>query len=98
MKNTYKKPLKILILTDKLSLGGAETHILTLCSGLEALGHSVTVISSGGALENTVRHKKIDIEIYQIYFRNKSIRHTNIIFLFFKFNKNKRRMQYQYSI
>ena len=61
MKNTYKKPLKILILTDKLSLGGAETHILTLCSGLEALGHSVTVISSGGTLENTVRHKKIDI-------------------------------------
>ena len=42
--------MKILMLTDKMELGGAETHILTLCSSLIRRGHSVTVVSSGGTL------------------------------------------------
>ena len=61
MKNLNEKALKILLLTDILDVGGAETHILTLASGLAALGHSVTVVSSGGRLEKAVRHKKINL-------------------------------------
>ena len=58
MKN---KGLKILLLTDKLSLGGAETHILTLYRSLTELGHSVTVASSGGLLSKNVNHVRIDL-------------------------------------
>lgn len=58
MKN---KALKILLLTDKLSLGGAETHILTLYRSLTELGHSVTVASSGGLLSKNVNHVRIDL-------------------------------------
>lgn len=61
MEKFYKKPLKILILTDRLTLGGAETHILTLAECLEARGHSVTVASSGGALASAVKHEKINL-------------------------------------
>jgi polysaccharide pyruvyl transferase CsaB len=64
MENLNKKPLKILMLTDKLSIGGAETHILTLVRGLSAVGHSVTVVSSGGALEALVAHKKINVSTH----------------------------------
>ena len=59
MKNVKK--LKILLLTDRLSFGGAETHLLSLYSSLTSLGHSVTVASCGGELENEVRHEKIDL-------------------------------------
>ena len=58
MKN---KGLKILLLTDKLSLGGAETHILTLYRSLTELGHSVTVASSGGSLSKNINHIRIDL-------------------------------------
>ena len=40
--------MKILLLTDKLDVGGAETHLLSLASELSRAGHSVTAISSGG--------------------------------------------------
>ena len=40
----------MLLLTDRLEHGGAETHILTLAQALQAKGLSVTVASSGGAL------------------------------------------------
>lgn len=43
--------MKILLLIDALSPGGAETHVLTLANALIARGHSVTVLSDGGALE-----------------------------------------------
>ena len=42
--------MKILLLTDKMDMGGAETHVLTLARGLRRLGHRVAVASSGGAL------------------------------------------------
>lgn len=58
MKN---KALKILLLTDKLSLGGAETHILTLYRALCSLGHSVTVVSNGGALAKNINHRRINL-------------------------------------
>ena len=55
------KKLKILLLTDRLSIGGAETHIVSLYRSLTDLGHSVTVVSSGGELSFGVRHVKIDL-------------------------------------
>ena len=77
MKNNTenKKRLKILLLTDRLSLGGAETHVISLYHLLTSLGHSVTVVSSGGALADGIRHVSIDlcsrspIKIIRGYFR-----------------------------
>ena len=56
--------MKILLLIDSLSVGGAETHVYDLARELKALGHSVTVASAGGELARRickcgVRHIKI---------------------------------------
>lgn len=40
--------MKILILTDKLGIGGAETHIAQLAEGLAKRGNEVLVASRGG--------------------------------------------------
>ncbi len=40
--------MKILILTDRLDVGGAETHIALLARALAVAGHEVCVASSGG--------------------------------------------------
>lgn len=40
--------MRILILTDSMDAGGAETHILTLAKGLSEIGHTVIVSSGGG--------------------------------------------------
>lgn len=45
-----EKKMKILICTTRMSIGGAETHVLTLASELVRRGNSVTVISAGGEL------------------------------------------------
>lgn len=42
--------MKILLLTDKMHSGGAETHILTLAAELKKRGHTPVVASSGGSL------------------------------------------------
>lgn len=42
--------MKILLLTDKMDMGGAETHLLSLAASLKKSGHSVTLVSSGGGL------------------------------------------------
>ena len=55
------KKLKILLLTDRLSLGGAETHIASLYRELTLRGHYVVVVSSGGSLAKTMQHVKIDL-------------------------------------
>ena len=43
--------MKILICTDALGYGGAETHVLALAGELDAMGHSVTVAAPHGELE-----------------------------------------------
>ncbi|MBR0443003.1 MAG: glycosyltransferase [Clostridia bacterium] len=43
--------MKILLLIDALDIGGAETHVITLAKGLNESGHEVSVLSSGGDLE-----------------------------------------------
>ena len=40
--------MKILMLTNGMEIGGAETHILELSTELIRMGHEVTVASSGG--------------------------------------------------
>lgn len=59
MKNTKK--LKILLLTDRLSLGGAETHLVSLYRELTLRGHYVVLASSGGSLSKDLRHVTLDL-------------------------------------
>lgn len=40
--------MKILMLTSRMDIGGAESHIYTLCTELTRLGHKVFCASSGG--------------------------------------------------
>ena len=40
--------MRILMLCDSMGIGGAETHVLTLCRALTERGHSVTLLSGGG--------------------------------------------------
>lgn len=40
--------MKILMLTNGMEIGGAETHILELATELTRMGHEITVASSGG--------------------------------------------------
>ena len=55
------KKLKILLLTDSLELGGAQTHILSLYNSLKEAGHSVTVVSQGGILAKNINHRQINL-------------------------------------
>ena len=51
--------MKILLLTDRLDRGGAETHIVTLSAAIKRLGHSLLVVSSGGALKSELLRQGI---------------------------------------
>ncbi|MBQ9131675.1 MAG: polysaccharide pyruvyl transferase family protein [Clostridia bacterium] len=51
--------MKILLLTDRMENGGAETHIAQLARGLRALGASVTLLSAGGALADALEQEGI---------------------------------------
>ena len=42
--------MKILMLIDSLEVGGAETHLCSLCAQLKKEGHSIIVASSGGKM------------------------------------------------
>ena len=42
--------MKILLLTDQMDTGGAETHLFCLAEGLAALGAEVWLLSAGGRL------------------------------------------------
>ena len=58
--------MRILLLTDNMDAGGAETHILTLTKGFIERGHTVFIASRGGraarkAKKLGVHHAKIDL-------------------------------------
>ena len=55
------KKLKILLLTDTMDVGGAQTHVLSLYHTLTEAGHAVTVISRGGELSKNINHKQINL-------------------------------------
>ena len=42
---------RILLVTNAMRTGGAETHILALAKGLASLGYFVAIVSSGGAMQ-----------------------------------------------
>ncbi len=46
--------MKILMLTEAMGRGGAETHVLTLASQLVRSGHTVCVASGGGVLADAL--------------------------------------------
>ncbi len=58
--------MKLLFLTSRMGLGGAETHILGLATALVRQGHEVTVASAGGrlaeALPPVVRHHRLPLD------------------------------------
>lgn len=47
--------MKILIATDSMDIGGAETHVFTLVNELRKKGYRITLISSGGAYEKILK-------------------------------------------
>ena len=47
--------MKILLLTDRMETGGAETHISNLAHGLRSLGHEVWLLSAGGSLADQLK-------------------------------------------
>lgn len=51
--------MKILMLTDSMENGGAETHVYELSRSLCRLGHRVTVLSRGGAMAEKLRAEGI---------------------------------------
>ena len=51
--------MKILILTDRLDIGGAETHIAQLAEALFDRGEEIVVASSGGAVADRLEKKGI---------------------------------------
>lgn len=53
--------MKILLLTDRLDSGGAETHIETLAAGLAAHGHAVTVLCCGGRIADRLERSGIPV-------------------------------------
>lgn len=51
--------MKILMLTNAMEAGGAETHVLTLACGLCARGHEVVVASSGGRMVTDLQKRGV---------------------------------------
>ncbi len=51
--------MKILVLTDKMDIGGAETHIYTLICEIMKRGDSVTLISAGGAYADKLQNQGV---------------------------------------
>ena len=52
--------MKILLLTDRMDAGGAETHVAQLARGLRAAELKVTLISQGGRLANRLAAEGIE--------------------------------------
>lgn len=48
--------MKILLVIDRLGIGGAESHLLQLAEGLVRLGDEVVIASGGGALADSLRN------------------------------------------
>lgn len=53
--------MKILIITDSLDVGGAETHIKTLALSLRELGCDIVIASKGGEIADKLKKHKITV-------------------------------------
>ena len=66
--------MNILMLTDRMESGGAETHVEALASGLSARGHRVAVLSGGGRIadgleENGVKQYRYEWAVDWFHWR-----------------------------
>lgn len=62
--------MNLLLLLSSLERGGAETHLLTLATALSRRGHSITVVSSGGALVEELRKENIEHRTLPLHSRS----------------------------
>lgn len=62
--------MKILLLTDRMETGGAETHIAELSLGLLRLGAEVTLCSGGGAMADALSQRGINTLQMPLYRRD----------------------------
>lgn len=51
--------MKILLITDRMETGGAETHVAQLAMGLWRMGEDVTLLSGGGRLADALEKQGI---------------------------------------
>ena len=52
--------MKVLLLTDRMDVGGAETHVAQLARGLSALGVGVALLSGGGRLSERLQEEGVE--------------------------------------
>ena len=62
--------MKVLLLTDHMDAGGAETHIAHLALGLQAAGVDVTLASCGGRLARALEKQGIPQRVLGLSGRN----------------------------
>ncbi len=62
--------MKVLLLTDRMVAGGAETHLFQLACGLQRLGVDVTLLSGGGAMADEL--EQLGIPQIRLPFHNRS--------------------------
>ena len=62
--------MRILLLADGMSSGGAETHVETLALGLASLGHAVSLFSEGGLVADRLAQSGIPCRDYRSVGRN----------------------------
>lgn len=53
--------MKVLLLTDRMDIGGAETHVLTLMGELIKMGCELTLLTSGGVYMNELSRMPVSI-------------------------------------
>ena len=51
--------MKILMATNGLDIGGAETHVVELAKELKRRGHEIVVVSNGGVYVKELEHSGI---------------------------------------
>lgn len=54
--------MKILMLTDSMDIGGAETHVYELSRSLSLMGHKVKIFSGGGKTAELLKDTGIELE------------------------------------
>ena len=62
--------MKILLLTDRMEAGGAETHVTELARGLVRLGADVTLTSGGGAMSDVLSQEGVRVLQMPLFKRN----------------------------
>ena len=63
--------MRILMLTDKMELGGAETHIFALCKRLAENGHCLALMSAGGFHSDKLR--EFGVKVIEAPFDKRSL-------------------------